>query len=235
MSRAHFDRLLRDRITVVKPDGRQFEDVKASVQSDSISIYDTTIPLEEGDKIYRPLPHDLTEEYIVLDRGYHEKLHTIPARYQAKVRKVTALDQQNLQSKLLIEHDFDYIDPYRINELRSIQSTSYDLSKLIALCEEINKCYRVGCYFAVAMLVRSILDHVPPIFGQKTFAEVANNYKGARSFKEAMHNLDGSSRKIADSFLHVQIRAKEVLPNKTQVNFSNNLDVLLSEIARVIK
>jgi hypothetical protein len=235
MSRSQFDQLLRDRITVVKPDGRQFEDVKANVQFDSISIYDTTIPLEEGDKIYRPLPHNLTEEYIVLDRGYHEKFHSIPARYQATVRKVTALDQQEFQPKLLVKHDIDYVDPYRINELRSIKSSSYDLSKLIVLCEEINKCYKMECYFAVAMLVRSILDHVPPIFGQKTFTEVANNYKEARSFKEAMHNLDGSSRKIADSFLHVQIRAKEALPNKTQVNFSNNLDVLLSEIARVIK
>jgi hypothetical protein len=89
---------------------------------------------------------------------------------------------------------------------------------------------------AVAMLVRAILDHVPPIFSCKNFAEVSNNYGGgSKSFKQSMANLESSSRKIADSHLHTQIRSKEILPNKTQVNFSNDLDVLLAEIVRLLK
>ena len=50
-----------------------------------------------------------------------------------------------------------------------------------------------------------------------------------------MVHLDSSSRKIADAFLHTQIRSKEVLPNSTQIDFSNDLDVLLSEIYRTLK
>jgi len=50
-----------------------------------------------------------------------------------------------------------------------------------------------------------------------------------------MTHLDKSSRKIADAFLHTHIRNKEVLPNKTQVNFSRDLDVLLGEIVRILK
>jgi hypothetical protein len=50
-----------------------------------------------------------------------------------------------------------------------------------------------------------------------------------------MEHLDKSLRKIADAHLHPQIRKKEILPNKTQVNFSNDLDVLLSEIVRILK
>lgn len=34
------------------------------------------------------------------------------------------------------------------------------------------------------------------------------------------------------SLLHQQIRKREVVPNRTQVNFSNDLDVLLGEIIR---
>jgi hypothetical protein len=124
----------------------------------------------------------------------------------------------------------------RIEQLRTIQSGEFDLSKLIELCKEINNCFQVESYMAVAMLVRAILDHVPPIFGCKNFAEISNNYAGgSKSFKQSMQHLEMSSRKIADSHLHTQIRKSEILPNRTQVNFSNDLDVLLAEIVRLLK
>jgi hypothetical protein len=128
-----------------------------------------------------------------------------------------------------------YIDSKRMAQLRSIKSENFDLSKLIALCEELNKCYANGCYVAVAMLARAIVDHVPPIFNSGTFTDVANTYPGSRSFKESMSNLDKSLRKIADAHLHVQIRPSEILPSKTQIHFSPDLDVLLGEIVRILK
>jgi hypothetical protein len=132
-----------------------------------------------------------------------------------------------------LEHH--YVDLHRIEELQSLRPITFDLSKLIALCTEINRCHESACYFSVAMLLRSILDHVPPIFGVNNFGEVASNYKSTRSFKDSMQHLEFSSRKIADAFLHSQIRKKEALPNQTQVNFANDLDVLLAEIYRILK
>jgi hypothetical protein len=85
------------------------------------------------------------------------------------------------------------------------------------------------------MLVRAIIDHVPPIFGVKSFSEVASNYGGSRSFRESMQHLAVSARKIADGHLHVQIRASEVLPTWTQVDFSRDLDVLLGEVVRILR
>ena len=129
-----------------------------------------------------------------------------------------------------------YVHPRRIRQLRAITSLKFDLSRLVELCEELNECYASECSLAVAMLTRSIVDHVPPIFGYNDFSQVASNYGGSgRSFKDSMDHLDKSSRKIADAHLHVQIRAKEVLPTPTQVNFSNDLDVLLGEIVRILK
>jgi len=129
----------------------------------------------------------------------------------------------------------EYVNSGRIEQLRGISSEKFDLKKLIRLCKELNICYRDGCFFAVAILVRVILDHVPPIFGCEEFKEVANNYgNGGKSFRESMQNLENSSRKIADRHLHKQICRKEPLPNKTQVNFSNDLDVLLEEIVRIL-
>lgn len=128
-----------------------------------------------------------------------------------------------------------YVDPGRINELKALKSEEFDLSKLIVLCDELNTAFQSENKYSIAMLTRAILDHVPPIFGCKTFHEVTNNYAGARSFKKSMQHLNDSCRNIADQHLHTQIRKNEVLPTITQVDFSNDLDVLLAEIIRLLK
>ena len=121
----------------------------------------------------------------------------------------------------------------RIEQLRAIKSIPFDLKKLIRLCEEINAVYAAGCYFATAMLIRGVLDHVPPLFGLKTFNEVANNYSGGgRSFKDHMEHLHNASRKVADSYLHMPVRQSETLPTPQQVNSGQDLDALLAEIVR---
>lgn len=78
--------------------------------------------------------------------------------------------------------------------------------------------------------MRAIIDHVPPIFGSPNFAHVASS--GSRSFNESMTHLQTSMRKIADGHLHNPVRAKEVLPNLTQVDCARELDVLLADIIR---
>jgi len=75
----------------------------------------------------------------------------------------------------------------------------------------------------------------PPIFDQRTFTEVANNYAGTKSFKASIRTLDRSLRNIADQHLHSPIRSSETLPNARQVDFGNDLDVLLAEIVRITK
>ncbi len=128
-----------------------------------------------------------------------------------------------------------YVDLDRLSELYYIDNKSFDLSKLIQLCCELNKSYENECYYSCIFLLRTIIDHVPPIFGFKSFKSVVNNYRGSQSFKRSMNKLENSSRDIADDHLHTQIRTTEVLPSKTQVDFKNNLDVLLAEIIRILK
>ena len=133
------------------------------------------------------------------------------------------------------EHKNPYIDIKRIEELERISNDKFNLMMLIEFCKELNRCHSVGAILAIPLLVRSILDHVPPIFSQKTFIEVANNYGFTKSNKGLILKLQESSRKIADSYLHTQIRKKEALPTRTQVDFKNDLDVLLQEIVRILK
>ena len=130
-----------------------------------------------------------------------------------------------------------YVDFSRIQELNDLKkkgNIQFDLTKLIKMCEELNKCYSHKCFLAVAMMLRSILNHVPPIFGKQNFNEVANNYKG-KSFMESMKHLQENSRDISDRFLHNIIRKSETLPTNTQVDFRSDLDVLLEEIVRILK
>jgi len=122
-----------------------------------------------------------------------------------------------------------YVDSSRIDELRRIESDRFDLSRVIAICEELNHCSRSQCFIAVAALVRALIDHVPPIFGKESFTEVANHHRG-KSFKECALRLDGAGRSVGDLNLHQQIRRKESLPTRVQVDFRSDLDVLLSEL-----
>lgn len=122
-----------------------------------------------------------------------------------------------------------YVSPERISELKSLAPEEFDLARLIRLLEELNFNYDNSCFMSCAMLVRSITDHIPPIFQKTTFKEVASNH-GGKSFKDSMEYLDRALRKIADNQLHSPIRHKESLPTAQQVHFSPMLDVLLGEV-----
>jgi len=126
-----------------------------------------------------------------------------------------------------------YVSTTRLDELRKAPAGQFDTKRLVRLCEELNECHARECLHAVTFCTRAILDHVPPIFGFKSFAEVANNY-GGRSVKGSLRHLEDSSRNIADHHLHTQIRATEILPTPQQVNFSQDLEVLLGEAVRVL-
>jgi hypothetical protein len=110
-----------------------------------------------------------------------------------------------------------YVDSARLRELRDIRSSKFDLARLIALCDELNITWRAGANHATGMLVRAIMDHVPPIFGVSAFAQIASNYAGSRSFKEAMTALETAARKISDAHLHTQIRALTYLTQTLSV------------------
>jgi hypothetical protein len=147
--------------------------------------------------------------------------------------KVTAVQTPSFGITVVAE-PFGYVSAVRIQELKEIKSERVDLTKLIRLCEELNIAHANNLNLAVAMLLRSVLDHVPPVFSKASFKEVASGY-GGKSFKDTMQHLENGARKIADSHLHVQIRKKEVLPTSLQVNFSPYLDVLLAEVIAVLQ
>lgn len=147
-----------------------------------------------------------------------------------------SLDRHLLEFQLSLPSNkqVPFISEERILELSEATNTTHDLSKLIKLLREINIAYNNDCFFTVGILIRAVIDHVPPLFGCNSFSEITNNYNGTRSFKKSMSHLNNSLRSLADSYLHVQIRNKESIPNMAQVSFQADVDCLLSEVARIM-
>jgi len=246
-------------LVTLAAEGRALQDKHNPVQADSAFDYWVHRVTEHlKDKFSSALAikwQSLADSPLVSGGGYYDDPATwaafhaavkarlawiaqLPARME-KVRE-NAVDrvQQNAASSGLGEvtidaHSHAIVDPQRVEQLKALRSEHFDFSKLIRLCEELNVAFATESYFAAAMLTRAVVDHVPPIFGVRTFAEVANNYAGSKSFKASMKTLEQSSRNIADQHLHCQIRAAETIPTATQINFSNDLDVLLGEIVRL--
>ena len=129
----------------------------------------------------------------------------------------------------------EYINSTRLEELKVIDNTKFDLSKLIKLCEEINSNWMNGNYFSVISLLRTLLHHIPPIFSVTNFEQVANNYNGGSSLKKVMLKLYDSLKNIGDIHLHSQINTTISLPNNTQVDYRNDIDLLLCEIIKLLK
>lgn len=128
----------------------------------------------------------------------------------------------------------EFVDSARIAELRALRDEEFDLRRLIKMCEEINGAWEAGNLLSVAMLARAIVDHVPPIFGHNTFAQVAS-HGSSRSIRGSYDHIQTGLRHIADGALHTHIRRTETLPTPTQVDFRQSLDVLLGEIVRVLR
>lgn len=83
-----FSTLMTDTISVLKRDGSRFDAIKASVQTGQIYIEGSTPLIESGDLIQRKMSNGGEETFEVIDPGFHERFHGIPAGYQMQVRKL---------------------------------------------------------------------------------------------------------------------------------------------------
>lgn len=84
------DSLLTDRVSLIKQDGRRFDDMPASVQSGKIFTDDSKIPVEDGDHFERRTPSGVTERFLIIDAGFMQAIPGMSAHYQSKVRKEAA-------------------------------------------------------------------------------------------------------------------------------------------------
>jgi hypothetical protein len=122
-----------------------------------------------------------------------------------------------------------FVNEVTLRELRTKTSASFDLRKLVRFCEELNDCYSRANYLASVLLIRAIMNHVPPIFNCRTFGEVTA--QAGKSLKAIFERLEDSARPIADLHTHALIRKQEILPTKHQVEpYKASFELLIQEV-----
>lgn len=116
-----------------------------------------------------------------------------------------------------------------IARLAEKKSGAADIGSLVKMCREINSSYAHGNILATALLMRTVLNHVPPVFGYDTFSQVAAN--ASRSLKENFEHLENGLRKVADYHAHRKIASSESYPSVAQVEpFRPQFELLLQQI-----
>lgn len=134
--------LLRDTITLVKQNGETFTNIKASVQKTKIYTQRADLIIETGDIIERTATNGLKESYRVIDPGFHEKLHSIPAGYQMDVQKLGVPQQEHTSSHVTynIQGSNNRINQNSVdNSVNIVNETNELQQKLNELREEIAK------------------------------------------------------------------------------------------------
>lgn len=121
------------------------------------------------------------------------------------------------------------IDPALIDRLAKIESSRLDVASLVRMCKEINSSHAHGNVLATALLMRTVLNHVPPVFGYKAFNEVYA--QAPKSLKESFLHLENGLRKVADFHAHRNMAALESYPSRAQVEpFRPQFELLLQQI-----
>lgn len=109
--------------------------------------------------------------------------------------------------------------------------SQFNYQKLITLIEELNFNYSYKKTYSSCMILRAILDHVPPLLDKNDFNEVINNYNWGTeksSRKKAAKDLL-KFRNIADDILHNQITNKSDVTNFTYLPDKFSVNILLKE------
>ena len=121
------------------------------------------------------------------------------------------------------------IDPKLIELLEFTYCPQYDLILLSKLCRETNASYSQGNFIATILLMRAVLNYLPPIFGQETFAQVVASV--GRSLKAVFATLEDGLRKIADYHTHRRIDNANMYPSNAQIEpFRPQFELLLQEV-----
>ena len=136
-------------------------------------------------------------------------------------------DDKNYYKRILSNNSF--VEEEVLTKLKKIKNPNFDLSKLIRFIEELNDAYKYGNYLSSILVLRAIINHIPPIFGLSAFSQIVAH--SPKSIKSILARLEDEARPIADLHNHMMIRKLEHLPTKSQIEpYKSSLEILLNEI-----
>ena len=168
-----FQRLLNDKVALVKRDGHRFENLPASVSTGLILTQNPEIPVEEGDRFERRLPNGIVESFLVLDAGFQQALHAMPAHYQSKVQKDSAIPRPPDQASHVV---YNLVGPNaRVNIQSTDSSTNVVNMETPALFEDLRNAVRQATDDSV--LESQLLDRIDGMQAAIGTRDFAARYK----------------------------------------------------------
>jgi len=116
-------------------DGSKKGPYRCVFSNDKVTTFETSISVEEGDKILRNLPNGKEESFTVLETSYQDKFKGIRPHWQLEVRKDTSLKEKNMRNTTSINiHNSQGIQVGDHN----IQSIANSFEALISTIEKSN-------------------------------------------------------------------------------------------------
>ena len=182
----------------------------------------------------------LTTEIASRLNSIQVRVDDIYSVYAAKAE----LDAVGFEIEEILEHINDdhllpganvfIVEAALITRLEALSAGTYDVASLVRMCREINSSFAHNNVLAVALLMRTILNHVPPVFGHNTFEQVVASM--GKSLKESFEHLEKGLRKIADFYTHKKIGAFESYPSAVQVEpYKPQFELLLHRVESQLK
>jgi hypothetical protein len=166
---------------------------------------------------------------IAVDVDSIYSVYEAKAELDALLPDIEAALERADDSSLAVGNSAWIIDPKLIGQLSAATSANQDVTFLVQLCREINSCFAHGNFVATTLLMRAVLNYVPPLFGQETFSQVVA--QTSRSLKDSFNHLENGLRKIADFHTHRRIMTAEFCPSPAQVEpFKPQFELLLQEL-----
>lgn len=164
---------------------------------------------------------DLSPEHITDAYDLRAELFGILDYLDSASANENYLESVNLNPAFLTIEVFD--------ELKKMENKKFDIKKLVRFCEELNDSYSRANYLSCALLIRAVMNHIPPIFNAEKFSQVVANL--GRSIKAVLSHLESQARPIADLHTHCLIRSKEQVPTKHQIEpYKPSFEILIQEV-----
>ena len=162
-------------------------------------------------------------------------VHSVYSAYDARgepdalLPDIEAALERADESALAVGGSAWIIDPGLVERLSNAQSPTLDVAFLVRMCREINSCFAYNNLVATTLLMRAVLNYIPPLFGQETFPQVLANVD--RSLKGSFDHLENGLCKIADFHTHRRIGSVELYPSSAQVEpFKPPFELLLQQV-----
>lgn len=173
---------------------------------------------------------DLSEEVSALNLGidYITEAYTLKADLRGVIDHLRELSADPTYGQS-VKSNMAFLEPTVLESLRRINSSKFDFTKLVRFCEELNDAYSRANYLSCALIIRAVMNHIPPVFGARTFAEVTAH--SGKSLKAMFERLEDGARPVADLHTHAHIRNREHLPTKHQVEpYKPGFELLIQEV-----